>query len=101
MIIFAIINSIFAIYSLIFLLALPVFFHLIIYIIINIFKKNAIHPIGHIIPIEIVYQSLMKYILIMGLLFDIIGYGPKGILVVIDFGLKQSIVIYSALEILP
>jgi len=37
----------------------------------------------------------------MALLFDRIGYGPKGILVVIDLGLKQSIIIYSALEILP
>jgi hypothetical protein len=37
----------------------------------------------------------------MTLLFDIIGYGPKGILITIDLGLKQSIVIYSALEILP
>jgi len=51
-------NQFFSTYSLVFLLALPVF----IYIIINIFKENAIHPIGHIIPIEIVYQSLMDEI---------------------------------------
>lgn len=98
-------NKFFPIYSLIFLLALPVFVHLIIYLIFIIFKKNEIpniqvHPVGYIDPIEINSKLLMKSILIMTLLFDIIGYGPKGILSTIDLRLNQSIGIYSALEIL-
>ncbi len=71
-----------------------------------IFKKNEItttqvHPIEQINPTEINYRLLMNYILIMALSFDILGYGPKHILTIIDSKLKQSIAIYAVLEILP
>ncbi|CAF3638646.1 unnamed protein product [Rotaria sordida] len=99
-------NRFFVVYSIAFLLALPVFLHLMIFIIMNIFKisettNNQIYPAEQRNSIEIDYQLLMKYILIMALLFNIIGYGPISILAVIDYQLEQSIAIYAALEILP
>lgn len=99
-------NQFFSLYSLIFLFILPVCLHLIIYLIFILFKRIPIqniqvHPVGHTNPTEIDSRLLMKYIFIMSLLFDIIGFGPKSILSAVDLRLKQSIGIYSALEILP
>ncbi|CAF2441629.1 unnamed protein product [Rotaria sp. Silwood2] len=99
-------NQFFVIYSVAFLLALPVFLHLMICIIMSIFRtsettNNQIYPPEQIDSIEIDYQLSMRCILIMALLFDIIGYGPRSILAVIDYQLQESIAIYAALEILP
>ncbi len=99
-------NQFLPIYSLIFLLVLPIFLHLIIYIIVIIFKNKEItntqiHPTEYINPTELRYQTSMAYILIMALLFDLIGYGPRGILIIIDPELQQSITTYEALTTLP
>jgi hypothetical protein len=99
-------NQFFSIYSLAFLLALPLFLHLIIYIIMIIFKlgsttNNQVYPAGQTDPTGIDHQVLMKYILFMAFLFNLIGYGPRCLLGVIDYTLKESIAVYAALEILP
>ena len=99
-------NQFLPIYSLVFLFALPVFLHFLLFIFMCIFKSNEttntqVYPAGHIDPTGVNDQSIMKYIFIMGLLFAIIGFGPRAILLVMDLNLQQSIAIYAALEILP
>jgi hypothetical protein len=99
-------DQFFVIYSVAFLLALPVFLHLLIYIITNLFQisettTTQVYPARQIDPTGTDHQSLMKYMLVMGLLFNIIGYGPRGILAAIDYGLQQSIALYAGLETLP
>ena len=64
-------------------------------------NNNQVHPDGQREPSGIVDQVLLKYIILMGLLFDIIGYGPIGILAAVDYQLRQSVAVYAALEILP
>ena len=63
--------------------------------------NNQVYPAEQTDPMRMDDQVLMKYILIMALLFDIVGYGPKGILAAIDYRLQQSIAVYAALGILP
>jgi hypothetical protein len=63
--------------------------------------NTQIHPTEYINPTELRYQTSMAYILIMALLFDLIGYGPRGILIIIDPELQQSITTYEALTTLP
>jgi hypothetical protein len=99
-------NQFYTIYSVAFLLAWPVFMHLVIYIIMMIFKQDEttnaqVYPFEQNDPTGIDYRVLMSYILIMGLLFDLPGYGPRNILAIIDSQLQKSIGIYAALEILP
>ena len=99
-------DQFFALYSVIFLLALPIFLHLLVYILGKLMVKHhannpQIHPVDHANDIELNHSSLMSYVFTMGLLFDIIGYGPRCLLGVVDYRLKKSVAIYAGLEILP
>lgn len=64
-------------------------------------EHNQVYPTVQMDAPEIDHQLSMKYVLIMGLLFNVMGYGPRGILGAIDYQLQTSVAIYSALEILP
>jgi hypothetical protein len=99
-------NQFLLIYSIVFLLALPVFLHLVVYIIGIVWKNDGIvntqvYPSGQVDPTGIDHRSLLNYVFIMGLLFNILGYAPRGLLGVIDFRLRQSVALYAILEILP
>lgn len=93
-------------YSIIFLFALPIFLHLLIYLLMFILRKNEmnvnrVYPMEEIHPIEMNIRSLMNYLILMGFLFDIIGYGPRSFFATTDPNLTKSIAVYSILEILP
>ena len=93
-------NEFFINYSIVFLFALPIFLHLLLMFILRM-NVNRVYPMEEINPNEMNIRSLMNYLILMGFLFDIIGYGPRSFFATTDPNFRKSIAVYSILEILP
>lgn len=99
-------NQFFTIYSIAFLLTLPVCLHLFAYLASYVLKTDGpsttqVYPGGQTDPTGISHRSSANYVFIMGLLLAIVGYAPRALLAVVDVRLQQSIALYAILEILP
>lgn len=64
--------------------------------------NNQVYPVGEIDATDVDDdRSLVRSICLMGILFDLVGYGPRAILGIVDLQSPQSVILSPALEVLP
>ena len=100
-------NQFFPLYSVVFLLALPLAVHCVLFISMIVFDlgrtaNNQVYPAGDVNPIDVDDdRSLVQSICLMGILFALLGYAPRAILGIVDLQSPQNVILSPALEVLP